>query len=128
MREHAIISLSVEKELLERIEKERQEHGFSGRSDFWRKAAMRYIDELDEGKLQGRVRGALFILHDEEKDDVLHELKHSRLVTTQLHNHFPKSEECLEVLIIEGLGKRVQGILDRLRKSKSVRYIQFVKA
>ncbi len=128
MANHRIISLSVEETAFQKYEAAREAQGLE-RSEFWRKAMDRYLGELtEEEPLRGRVRGALFILHDEEKDEVLHELKHSRLVTTQLHNHFSRSRECLEVLIVEGAGERVERILRRLEQSRSVRYVRFVRA
>jgi metal-responsive CopG/Arc/MetJ family transcriptional regulator len=127
MGEHKIVSVSVEKNEFERYELARKQHGFE-RSEFWRKAVDQYIEELSsQESMKGKVRGALFIVHEEEKDDILHELKHSHLVMTQLHNHFPRSHECLEVLIVEGLGKRVEKILKRLKRNKSVRFVEFIR-
>ena len=128
MAEHAIVSLSVERKELERIERARAEHGFAERSGFWRKAMAEYLNQLDEPQLSGRVRGALVVVHEEEKENVLHRLKHTGIVTTHLHNHFHESGECLEVLVLEGEGKKVQEMLQALRQEKSVRFVRFVKA
>ncbi len=127
MTKHKIMSLSVEENDYSTYETARQQQGLE-RSEFWRKAMDHYLGELAKAEpLKGRARGALFIVHDEEKDDVLHELKHSHLVTTQLHTHFSKSEECLEVLIVDGPGRRIDKILKQLQRSRSVRYVQFVR-
>lgn len=128
MTEHTIISISVEKEELGRIERARKEHGFAERSGFWRKAMNEYLAQLEEKRLTGTVRGALVIVHEEGKEELLHELKHAGIVTTHLHNHFRKAEECLEVLILEGEGKRVEEMLTSLRQAKSVRFVRFVRA
>ncbi len=128
MAEHAIVSLSVERKELERIEKARSAHGFPERSAFWRKAMAEFLDQIEGEALSGTVRGALIVVHEEAKEDVLHRLKHGAIVTTHLHNHFRETGECLEVLVLEGDGKKVEVMLAALRKEKSVRFVRFVRA
>lgn len=118
-----ILSLSIDPNFLKETELARKEHGFTSRSEFWRRAMANFLDTLAI-PLRGRIRGALIVVHDESKDRVIDQLKHDKAVKTHLHSHL--RNECLEVLIVDGPSTRVTKMLHALRKDRSIRFVKLI--
>lgn len=125
-----IISLSVDTETLETIEKVRKQLHFSGRSELVRTCVTEFLKQHDAlSELTGHVEGVLTLINEEkyesETSNLLHEFKH--LVKTHLHNHL-SSHQCLQVLIVEGEAKRITALISALKSSSKIKHVEFMTA
>lgn len=125
-----IISLSVDDNTLEVMEKVRKQLHFSGRSELVRTSLTDFLKHHEAlSELSGHVEGVLTLINEEkyesEVSHLLHEFKHS--VKTHLHNHL-SSHKCLQVLIVEGDAKKIKELISVLKSSSKVKYVEFTSA
>ena len=125
-----IISLSVDDNTLDTIEKVRKQLHFSGRSELVRTSVNDFLKQHEAlSELTGHVEGVLTLINEEkyesEASNLLHEFKH--LVKTHLHNHL-SSHQCLQVLIVEGDAKRITKLITALKLSSTIKHVAFLSA
>ncbi|ADP76866.1 transcriptional regulator NikR, CopG family [Methanothermus fervidus DSM 2088] len=114
-----IISISVNKKFLEKIDRTWEELGFSGRSEFIRAAVRKMIDE-SKYKFQDKIINVVLLLvhnrrFEKEISDVAH--KYNGLITTQIHSHVG-NKDCLEVFIVRGRSKEIKEMIHKFRQYK----------
>ncbi len=123
-----IISLSLNNEILEQIEKLRKELGFTGRSELIR-AGLRMLiaDSVEKEKLEGRIHSVLLLIHDHEAENFVSQLKHeyTDIISTQIHSQ-TRQNKCLEIFIIEGEAIRVKELVNRYRTSNKIEYVKLL--
>ena len=124
----SIISLSLPKDLLEKLDSIRGDDRGASRSEIIRQAVRLYISEycqLDE--IIGKVIAAVTVLYETtEKNDELFHLQHEfgDMITAYLHSHLTGGE-CLEVMVVKGSAQRLKSLIDGLKANKPVRQIKF---
>ena len=123
MTELTRLSLSIEKSLLEQLEKLRKDSKYANRSEF--------IRDMIREQLVGRQwqedrqsLGTITLLYNhhlhklsEKLTDLQHEHHQSILVST--HVHLDK-HLCAEVLLVKGRASRIRKLADLLRQQKGV--------
>lgn len=123
-----IISLSLNNEILEQIEKLRKELGFTGRSELIR-AGLRMLiaDSVEKEKLEGRIHSILLLIHDHDAENFVSQLKHeyTDIINTQIHSQ-TRQNKCLEIFIIEGEAGRVKELVNRYRSSNKIDYVNLL--
>lgn len=117
------LSFSLERPLLERLERLREEAGYGNRSEFLRDMIRgRLVDrawELDEEAV-----GTITLVYDhhtrrlnERLTDLQHDHHEVILATTHVHlDH----HHCVEVILVRGRAGRIRAIADALQKQKGV--------
>lgn len=117
------LSFSLERPLLERLEKLRADAGYANRSEFLRDMIRgRLVDrawELDEEAV-----GTITLVYDhharrlnERLTDLQHDHHEVILATTHVHlDH----HHCVEVILVRGRAGRIRAIADLLGKQKGV--------
>lgn len=126
----AIISVSLNDEILKEIDRIKKEMGFSARSEVIRAGARMLIaDSKDREKLFGKINSILLLIHDQKAEDVVTNIKHNfeDIIKTQIHNHLRKNK-CLEVFILEGEAERIKEMVRLFQVSKKMDYIKFIIA
>ncbi|NQE46437.1 putative nickel-responsive regulator [ANME-1 cluster archaeon GoMg2] len=126
----AIISISLQDEILEEIDKLQKELGFSGRSEVVRAGVrMLLADSKDKGKLEGKLNSVLLLIHAQKVEDTVTEVKHEfeDIISTQIHNHL-REDKCLEVFILEGDATRVKQLVQRFQTSRKLDYVKLIVA
>ncbi|MEN4005981.1 MAG: CopG family ribbon-helix-helix protein [Methanobacteriaceae archaeon] len=121
-----IVSISLNEKLLEEIDKLKDEIGYSGRSDVIRASARMLIsDNKEKEDLNGDINSVLVLIHNQEVEDKVTEIKHEfeDIINTQIHSHL-KEHKCLEIFILEGNAERIKEIY---RKFQIIRKIDYVK-
>jgi CopG family nickel-responsive transcriptional regulator len=117
----SIVSLSIPKPLLEKVDSYIKEQGYANRSEVLRQALRSYISEakqLDE--LKGTVAATITIIYQKgasTRDDNQHH--NSNVVLTFLHTHIEEGY-CIEVIIAKGEAHLMKAFIESLRGNKQV--------
>ncbi len=123
-----IISLSLEEKLLERFDKKLSEKGYSGRSEAMRELIRDYISEQDWSYGPGDSVAVVNVLYDKEApreavSGIQHE--YEGLITTSIHAHLDE-ENCMEVFIAKGSGKKLKRLIERIKGVRGVKQVKYV--
>ncbi len=119
----SIISLSIPKPLLEKIDTYIKEQGYANRSEVARQALRTHISEakrLDE--LKGTIAATITIIyHKGAKTNQNSDSQHhfSNVVLTFLHTHIEEGY-CIEVIIAKGEAQLMKSFISSLRDNKQV--------
>ena len=125
-----IISISLNEELLKEIDRVQKEFGFSGRSEVIRAGIRMLIaDNKEKEKLIGTINSILLLVHNQEVEDTVTEIKHKfeDIINTQIHSHL-KDDKCLEVFILNGDAERIKQLIKLFQVCGKMEYIKLVIA
>lgn len=123
-----IISISLNEKLLEEIDKIKDEIGFSGRSEVIRASARMLIaDNKEKEDLSGEINSILVLIHNQEVEDRVTEIKHDfeDIINTQIHNHL-KENKCMEIFILDGAAERIKKLSKMFQKSRKIDYVKLI--
>ncbi len=123
-----IVSISLNEKLLEEIDKIKDEIGFSGRSEVIRASARMLIaDNKEKEKLEGEINSILVLIHGQEVEDSVTEIKHDfeDIINTQIHSHL-KENKCMEIFILDGLAERIKELSKMFQKSRKIDYVKLI--
>jgi CopG family nickel-responsive transcriptional regulator len=117
------VSFSIEKSLLVRIERLREQSGYGNRSEFLRDLMRARLVER-EWELDKEAVATITLIYDHHTrgiTDKLNSIQHDHhtaiLATTHVHlDH----HRCLEVILMRGRAGRIRTIADKLRKQRGV--------
>ena len=122
-----IISISIPKKLLERVETSIREEGFANRSEIVRQALRSYIMESRSLKeLTDEITASITIIYERDATKgQISEIQHSfgNIISTFLHAHLTKNY-CLEVIVVKGDADTIRKLIEAFRTNK---YINQVK-
>ena len=119
----SIISLSIPKPLLEKVDNYIKEQGYANRSEIVRQALRTYISEakkLDD--LKGNITATITIIYQKgartgQQTDSQHHF--SNVVLTFLHTHIEEGY-CIEVIVARGDAQTMKTFITSLRTNKQV--------
>ncbi len=120
-----IVSISMNDELYDELEKFRKEMKFSGSSDVLRQGlnALKEENKTLE-RLKGHVDCVLFIVHKEAEKKlvkILHE--NENIIKTQVHTKLC-NDNCLELFIIHSKSEKIKDMYNKIKKTKNVEYLK----
>jgi CopG family transcriptional regulator, nickel-responsive regulator len=119
----SIISLSIPKTLLEKIDTYIQEQGYANRSEIVRQALRAYISEAKRlEELKGTITTTITIIYQKghrtgQMSDSQHH--YSNLVLTFLHTHI-EEDTCIEVIVAKGEAKTMKEFIKTLKNNRQV--------
>jgi len=119
----SIISLSIPKNLLEKVDSYLREQGFENRSEIIRQALRAYISEGKKlGDLQGKLTATITIIYKSEARtgqiaDIQHE--YSNIISTFLHTHVEQGV-CIEIIVARGEAQTIKALITALRANKQI--------
>ncbi|MEM3378325.1 MAG: ribbon-helix-helix protein, CopG family [Candidatus Bathyarchaeia archaeon] len=119
----SIISLSLPKTLLDKVDEYMRQQGFANRSEVIRQALRAYMSEsrsLDE--LQGRVTAIITLIYKREaKRNQITDLQHnySSTVLTFLHTHV-EADSCIEIIVARGDAQVLKSLIQALKANKQI--------
>ncbi len=125
-----VISISVNGELLEELDRLQRALGFSGRSEVLRAGARMLIaDNREKEHLEGALNAVLLLIHAQKAEDTVTEIKHDfeDISSTQLHNHL-RGDKCLELFILEGDAVRIKELVRAFQTSGKMDYVKLIVA
>lgn len=116
-------SLSIEKGLFKRLEALVAESGYSNRSEFIRDLVRDHLVQQEWGRNE-EAAGTITLLYDHHTRDLSAKLTHLQhhhvdLIISTTHVHLDH-EICMEVIIVKGRAREIQGFLGEIRQIKGV--------
>jgi CopG family nickel-responsive transcriptional regulator len=126
MSELMRLSLSIERPLMEKLEKLIDKNNYANRSEFIRDLVRDRLVE-EQWEMDADVVGTITMIFDHHARELQKKLTHAQhhhheivLATTHLHlNH----DVCLEVIMTRGKASDVQHLYESLRKEKGVLHV-----
>lgn len=123
-----IVSISLNKEILEEIDKLKSLLGFSGRSEIIRAGIRNLLaEEKEKQDLIGLLHALLLIIHDEKSDDQVTEMRHDydKLINTHLHSKIDR-DRCLEIFLIKGNANDIREMTKKFQTNKKMYHIKLI--
>ena len=119
----SIVSLSIPKSLLEKVDQHAKEQGFANRSEIIRQALRAYLSESKKlSELQGNITAIITIVyHQEAKRGQITDVQHSYapVVLTFLHTHIEKGN-CIEIIVTRGDAEAVKALIQALKVNEQI--------
>jgi len=114
----AVVSISLNNTLLEKIETLEDEIGFSGRSEVIRTALRSFIEEKESlDGLKGQKTAVLTVKHVSSAGLDIHDFQ--GLVRSQLHDH-DESGDCIQVFVVSGEAEKIVELKESLESETKV--------
>jgi CopG family nickel-responsive transcriptional regulator len=119
----SIISLSLPKSLLDKVDEYIQQQGFANRSEVVRQALRSYMSEsrrLEE--LQGRITATITLIYQREaRRGQITDLQHSYgdAILTFLHTHV-EADSCIEIIVARGDAQIIRSLIQALKSNKQI--------
>jgi len=125
-----IVSISLNDKILKEIDRIQNTVGYSGRSEVIRAGARLLISENKEkDRLTGNINSILILIHSQEIEDVVTEIKHrfEDITKTQIHSHL-RENKCLEVFVLEGDADIIKEMVRLFQTSRKMEYVKLIVA
>ncbi len=118
--------ISMEKKLLDRLDREIVKRGFPNRSEAIRDLIRNQLVEVDWSNDEEEVAGTITIIYNHHVrglSDLLLEVQHEHhdLIVSVMHVHL-EHEHCLEVMVIKGPAGEAKQLANRLIGVKGVKH------
>ena len=123
-----IVSISLTDEILKEIDTLQKNLGFSGRSDAIRAGIRSFVsEEKQKEDLSGDVNAILLVVHNDEYDNQVTDVKHSfeDLITMHLHSKI-EGDKCMELFILKGESELVSDITKNFQINKKMDTVKLV--
>ena len=123
-----IVSISLTDEILKEIDTLQKNLGFSGRSDAIRAGIRSFVsEEKQKEDLSGNVNAILLVVHNDEYDNQVTQVKHSYedLITMHLHSKI-EGDKCMELFILKGESEFVSDITKNFQINKKMDTVKLV--
>ena len=123
-----IVSISLNDEILKQIDALQKSLGFSGRSDAIRAGIRSFVsEEKQKEDLSGNVNAILLVVHNDEYDNQVTDVKHSfeDLITMHLHSKI-EGDKCMELFILKGESDIVSEITKNFQTNKKMDTVKLV--
>ena len=123
------IGISLPESLLEKFDVIIKNRGYSSRSEGIRDAIRGYIRYYDwMSSIEGKRVATITLAYNHKQkgvEDVLGNIQHKYLdiIRSTVHVHL-ENENCMEVIILEGEGKKIKEIFENLIKNKGLKYVK----
>jgi len=118
----SIVSLSIPKSLLEKVDSYIKEQGFANRSEVIRQALRAFMSESRRlNELQGEFVATITIIYKREaRRSQITDIQHSySVVLTFLHTHVEEGY-CIEVLVVRGEAEIIRNLIEALKANEEI--------
>jgi len=125
-----IVSISLNDTILKEIDRIQNALGYSGRSEVIRAGARLLISESKEKeRLTGNINSILLLIHSQEAENVVSEIKHKfeDVTNTQIHSHL-REDKCLEIFVLDGDADRIKEMIRLFQTSRKMEYVKLIVA
>lgn len=123
-----IVSISLNNEILSELDKLQTSMGFSGRSEAIRAGIRTFVsEEKQKAQLSGKIHAILLVVHNDEFDHIVSDIKHNfeDLITTHLHSKI-EGNRCMELFVIDGEAEKVITITKDFQTNKKMDTVKLV--
>ena len=123
-----IVSVSLNEDILHEMDKLQKALGFSGRSEIIRAGIRNLLSEEKKRQdLIGLLNALFLVIHDEESDEEMNEMRHiyDKLINTHLHSKIDKNR-CLEILLLKGEASDIREMTKKFQSNKKIHNVQLI--
>jgi CopG family nickel-responsive transcriptional regulator len=123
-----IVSISLNNEMLEDVDKIMKTLGFSGRSELVRAGIRSLISEEKERQdIIGSLHAMLLVIHDEESEQEVTSAKHAfdELINTHLHSKVDNNK-CLEIFLLKGEADKIKDMTKEFQTNKKMDRVKLI--
>ncbi|MDQ6864516.1 MAG: CopG family ribbon-helix-helix protein [Thermoproteota archaeon] len=123
-----IVSVSLNRTILDEMDKLEKSHGFSGRSEIVRAGIRNLLsEERKRQDLTGMLHALFLAIHDEDSDDQVTEMRHvyDKLINTHLHSKIDR-DRCLEIFLLRGDAREVKEMTKKFQANKNMDNVQLI--
>ena len=123
-----IVSVSLNKQMVEELERLQKAMGFSGRSETIRAGIRSFAaEERQRAEMSGDMHAILLVLHRDKFDDEVAGIREGfeDLVTMHLHSKID-SDKCMELFVVGGDALRISDITRRFRTNDNMDTVKLV--
>ncbi len=123
-----VVSISLNDEMLEELDKLQNLMGFTGRSEIIRAGIRTFVqEEKQKQELRGKQSAVLIVVHADEFDDQVARIKHDYedLIRTHLHNRIG-GDRCMEMFFLDGDSKKIQSITNGFLTDRKMDTVKLV--
>lgn len=123
-----IVSVSLNDDILQEVDKLQKALGFSGRSEIVRAGIRNLLaEERDRQSLSGRIFAVLMAIHDEKSDDQVTEMGHGydKLISTHIHNKID-GDKCLEIFLLKGDAGEIKDMTKKFKSNKKMDHVKLI--
>lgn len=111
-RDTTIVSISLNRDMIEELDVLQKTLGFTGRSEIVRAGIRTFVqEEKQRQEMSGNKNAILTVVHNDEFDDQVAGIKqdYENLIKTHIHNKIDK-DRCVEVLLLDGDAEMIKMI------------------
>jgi CopG family nickel-responsive transcriptional regulator len=123
-----IVSISLNDDIINDINKLQKDLGFSGRSEIVR-AGLRSIlaEQKQRESLHGELSALLLIIHQERDDDQVTNMRHDyeEIISTHLHSKID-SDRCVEVFLLKGDAELIRNMTKNFQTNKKLDHVKLI--
>ena len=123
-----IVSVSLNNDILNEMEKLQKLLGFSGRSEIVRAGIRSMLsEEKQRNDLTGMLHSLLLVIHDEKSDDEISNMRHSydKLINTHLHSKIDR-DRCLEIFLLRGEAEEIRRMTREFQANKRMDNVKLI--
>ncbi len=123
-----IVSISINNEMLEDLDKMIRELGFSGRSELVRAGIRNLIsDERQKQDILGFLHALLLVIHDEQSEQEVTSTKHTfdELINTHIHSKIDNNK-CLEIFLLKGGAEKIKNMTKEFQTNKKMDHVKLI--
>lgn len=123
-----IVSVSLNENILDEIDKFQKSLGFSGRSEVVRAGIRNLLsEERRRQDLTGLVHALFLAIHDEKSDDQVTEMRHTydKLIITHLHSKID-GDRCLEIFLLKGDANEIREMTKMFQSNKRMDNVKLI--
>ncbi|AIC16360.1 putative nickel-responsive regulator 1 [Nitrososphaera viennensis EN76] len=123
-----IVSVSLNDDILQEVDKLQKSLGFSGRSEIVRAGIRNLLaEERDRQNLSGSIYAILMVIHDEKSDDQVSLMRHDydKLIGTHIHNKID-GDRCLEIFMLRGQADDVRDMTKKFQSNKKMDHVKLI--
>ncbi|HYF99918.1 MAG TPA: CopG family ribbon-helix-helix protein [Candidatus Saccharimonadales bacterium] len=123
-----IISISLNENIIQELDKLQKFLGFSGRSEIVRASVRNLLlEEKRIEELSGVLHSVLLVIHDEKSDQEISEIRHGfdKIINTHIHNKIDK-DRCLEIFVLYGDAREIKNITKKFQGNRKMDQVRLV--
>ena len=122
------MSVSLNEDIMNEMDKLQKTLGFSGRSEIVRAGIRNMLsEEKQRNDLTGLLHSLLLIIHDEKSDDEISNMRHSydKLINTHLHSKIDRNR-CLEIFLLRGEAEEIRHMTKDFQSNKKMDNVRLI--
>jgi CopG family transcriptional regulator, nickel-responsive regulator len=123
-----IVSISLNENIIQELDKLQEILGFSGRSEIVRASVRNLL--LEEKRIEGLVgvlHSVLLVIHDEKSDQEISEMRHDydKIIGTHIHNKIDK-DRCLEIFVLYGDAEDIKNMTKKFYGNRKMDHVRLI--